>query len=625
MNTTSEREQFEKIRTIICASPDEACNRVADRIATLIQERDRAGKRTVLGLATGSTPIRLYRELIRRHREEGLSFKSVTTFNLDEYYPISPTARQSYVRFMKEQLFDHIDIDQKQTHIPNGELPREEIFKACNEYEEKIRAAGGIDLQILGIGRTGHIGFNEPGSKIDSRTRMVTLDGLTRKDAAKDFGGESLVPRRAITMGVGTILAAREIVLMAWGESKAEILARAVEGDVSDYIPATFLQGHPNITFYIDEPAAGMLTRNRTPWLVGSCDWNQRQIRKAVVMLSQQVKKPLLKLQEKDYNEHGLGDLVTVHGPAYDININVFNQLQHTITGWPGGKKDADDTYRPERAKPFPKKSVIFSPETDNAVLSMGGTLHRLIQQGHDVSVVFLTSGYLSVNRDETIRFVEFLKENGASGIDQKELDALILNEDEEFFESSPLAIRIRQAVSQGEARAVCRFLGIPSDRVHFLNMPFYETGCSRKNSLNGTDIELVENILQQLQPDQVYLSGNISDPNGTSRLAFESIQKAIAKLNTDLSKKCYFWLYQGENQEWEVDQIDMAVPLSPDELNRKMAAVLKYQSQRNQQGGGQRASWEIIRNRNQATARLYDELGLAEYEAIEVFKRWIP
>lgn len=603
---------------------------VARRIATLIEERNQAGLNTVLGLATGSTPIRLYRELIRLHREEGLSFAKVITFNLDEYYPISTTARQSYMRFMKEQLFNHIDIRPENTHIPNGELPRDKVFEACQEYEDRIIEAGGIDLQILGIGRTGHIGFNEPGSTRDSRTRMITLDALTRKDAAKDFGGEPMVPRRAVTMGVGTILDARQIVLMAWGEAKAEILARAVEGEVSDYIPATFLQGHPNLTFYTDLPAAGMLTRYRTPWLVESCDWTPRRIRQAVVMLSQSTGRPLLKLLEKDYNERGLGDLVTVHGPAYDININVFNQLQHTITGWPGGKPNADDTHRPERASPFPKKAVVFSPETDDAAFFMGGTLHRLIEQGHEVHVVFQTSGYLSINRDETIRFAEFLKEvnNGVENLQVggvEELDDLIHNEDEESFEKNSLAIRLRSAVAQGEAKAVCRFLGIPAERIHFLNMPFYDTGSSRKSSLTSRDITLVKDLLADLRPNQVYLSGDLSDPNATHRLAYEALAAAVKELGEDYDQDCYFWLYQGETQEWGVDQIDMAVPLSPDELSLKMLAILKYQSQRNRQGLGERAGWELARNRNQATAKLYDDLGLAEYEAIEVFKRWIP
>ncbi|MEN9402428.1 MAG: glucosamine-6-phosphate deaminase, partial [Verrucomicrobiota bacterium] len=402
MNTpVSEAQQFERIPTEVFASADLAAQQVADAIARLIRLNDGAGKPTVLGLATGSTPVRLYRQLIRLHREEGLSFRNVITFNLDEYYGLPRTHAESYWRFMHEQLFDHIDLPADNINLPDGTVPRNEVFAACRRYEERIAAAGGLDLQILGIGRTGHIGFNEPGSTRDSRTRLVTLDHITRRDAARDFLGEANVPRHAITMGVGTILAAREIVLLAWGAGKADVIARAVEQAPIDSLPASFLQGHSNVRFVIDEAAASLLTRRQHPWLVGPVDWKPALVRRAIVWLAQSVNKPILKLLDEDYSEHGLAELLTEKGPAYGLNIRIFNELQHTITGWPGGKPGADDAHRPERAGPFPKRTVIFSPEPSHDVLGMGGTLRRLIEQGHEVTVVYLTSGNLAVPDEE--------------------------------------------------------------------------------------------------------------------------------------------------------------------------------------------------------------------------------
>ena len=402
---------YEKIPTEIFDDSKSASIHVAGEIASLIRQRNKNDKRTVLGLATGSTPTKVYDELIRLHNEEGLSFKNVVTFNLDEYYPMQPDSLQSYVRFMKEHLFDHIDIPEDHIHIPDGTVEEEQVMEYCKQYEQHIREAGGIDIQLLGIGRTGHIGFNEPGSRPDSRTRLITLDRITRKDAASDFFGEEHVPRRAITMGVGTILDAQRVIMMAWGEGKAPVIKEAVEGPIRESVPATYLQKHTDATVILDDASSAELTRRKTPWLLTSCDWNDQLIRKGVVWLCRKVDKPVLKLTDEDYNEHGMGDLLTRFGPAYDINIKVFNELQHTITGWPGGKPEADDTNRPERAKPFPKRVIVFSPHPDDDVISMGGTLIRLVEHGHDVHVAYQTSGNIAVFDDDVVRFVDFVSD----------------------------------------------------------------------------------------------------------------------------------------------------------------------------------------------------------------------
>src|SRR6056297_237862 len=400
---------YEKVPTTIYNDSFSASHAVAKEIANLIKNRNKKNEKTVLGLATGSTPVKVYDELIKLHENDGLSFKNVITFNLDEYYPMQPESLQSYVRFMKEHLFDHLDIPDDQIHIPDGTVPEDEISAYCRDYEKKIEDAGGIDIQLLGIGRTGHIGFNEPGSRPDSRTRLITLDRITRKDAASDFFGEEYVPRRAITMGVGTIMKSKKIILMAWGEGKANIIKESVEGEINESVPATYLQNHDNTYVVLDNASSEKLTRINTPWLLTSCEWDDKLIRKAVVWLCQKLDKPILKLTDENYNENGMGDLIASKGPAYNINIKVFNELQHTITGWPGGKPKEDDKYRPERAEPFPKRCLVFSPHPDDDVISMGGTLIRLVDHGHDVHVAYQTSGNIAVFDDDVIRFADFV------------------------------------------------------------------------------------------------------------------------------------------------------------------------------------------------------------------------
>lgn len=624
---------IEKIPTQIYESSSEASAFVANEIAIRIKQKQREGKPCVLGLATGSTPTKVYGELVAMHKK-GLSFKNVITFNLDEYYPMRPDSLQSYVRFMREHFFDHIDIPRRNINIPDGTLPKEKVSAFCKSYEKKIADLGGIDIQILGVGRTGHIGFNEPGSSEKSGTRLTSLDQVTRMDAASDFFGEENVPSRAITMGVGTILKAKRTIMMAWGEGKALIVQKAVEGPVTDQVPSTFLQKHPNALVVLDDAASSELTRIKTPWLLESCDWDDKLIRKAVVWLCQTLKKPILKLTNHDYMEHGMNDIVTEYGSAYQVNIKVFNQLQHTITGWPGGKPKADDSNRPERASPFPKRVIIFSPHPDDDVISMGGTFIRLVDQGHEVHVAYQTSGNIAVFDDDAVRFADFVRDfNDAFGLKKSDGEKFYkriltsIKEKEPGEVDSQEVMTIKGLIRRGEAKAGCRYTGIPDSQAHFLDMPFYETGKVKKKPLSEKDIEIIIDLLEEIKPHQIYAAGDLSDPHGTHRVCLAAIYKALARLKKrQWLKDCYVWLYRGAWQEWDIDQIEMAVPLSPDELLRKRKAVFKHQSQKDSAlfpGNDQREFWVRAEDRNHATAIAYNQLGLAEYEAIEAFVRY--
>ena len=620
---------FEKIDTLILPDATKASKMVAREIANLIHARNQTGQNTVLGLATGSTPIQVYSELVHIHKKENLSFKRVITFNLDEYYPIKPNELQSYVRFMNEHLFDHIDIKKENVHIPDGTIPKEDVHDYCKEYEEKIEQAGGLDVQILGIGRTGHIGFNEPGSLKKTRTRLVTLDELTRSDAAASFFGEENVPRRAITMGVGTILDAQKIYMMAWGEPKAKIIKRAVEGEISDQVPATFLQEHENTRIVLDEAAASELTRRKTPWLVGPVDWDQKRIRKAVTWLSLEIGKPILKLTDEDYNQNGLNDILIDHGPAYNVNIDIFNKVQHTITGWPGGKPNADDTNRPERKEPFPKKVLIFSPHPADDVISMGGTLMRLVEHGHDVHVVYQTSGNIAIYDDEALRYADFISQYGKNGDEKNLYDTLTekLDEKKSGDLDSEEMLRLKTFIRKVEAKSACRYSGIPEENIHFLEMPFYETGRAKKNDLSQKDIELISDVIKQVEPHQIYAAGDLSDPHGTHRICWGAIKESLKNLrDEEWMKDCYIWLYRGIWQQWDISEIDMAVPLSPGERLKKRRAIFKHASQKDQpkyQGSISGEFWMIADQRTMEIAKNYDQLGLAEYDSIEGFSRW--
>jgi glucosamine-6-phosphate deaminase len=637
----------ERIPTRVFALAGDVSRAVAAEIAQLIRQKAVAHQKCVLGLATGSTPVGVYDELVRLHREEGLSFANVVTFNLDEYYPMKPGELQSYHRFMHEHLFDRIDIPRESIHIPDGTLPMERVASFCEEYEKAILDFGGIDLQILGIGRTGHVGFNEPGSSPESRTRLITLDRVTRLDAASDFFGDDYVPRRAITMGVGTIMSARRVCMLAFGEGKAPIIAKAVEGPITPAVAASFLQNHSNATVYLDEAAAAELTPLKSPWLVGPVKWNDACVRKAVIWLARMLKKPILKLTDEDYNEHGLQDLLAAlgGGSAYDINLDVFRAMTNTISGWPGGKP-------PERKRPgdlerpgddvFPKRVLIFSPHPDDDVISMGGTLIRLVDQGHEVHVAYQTSGNIAVFDADAIRFADFAVEFnrmfklGGGNVDASAAALKIEQHIEQSLRNkmpghvdSPEVQQIKGLIRRGEARAAGRDCGVAVERLHFMDLPFYETGAVRKKPLGEEDVRLTVELLEHIQPHQIYAAGDLSDPHGTHRVCLAAVFQAFERLRDKAwAKACEVWLYRGAWQEWEPEKIEMAVPLSPSELGRKRSAIFKHQSQKDRAmfpGADEREFWQRAEDRNRGTAAVYDQLGLSEYEAIEGFVHWSP
>ena len=630
-----EETRFEKLPVSIYQDEITASIQVAKRIASVIVSKDAEGKKTILGLATGATPIKVYKELIRLHKEEGLSFKNVVTFNLDEYYPMKPDADQSYVAFMKDNLFDHVDIDMNNVHIPNGKLALEEIFNFCAEYEKKITANGGLDIQILGIGRTGHIGFNEPGSAPNSGTRLVTLNDLTRRDASRDFGGKENVPTKAITMGVGTIFKAKQIILMAWNQKKASIIKKAVEGEISAEVPATFLQLSDNVEFVLDQDAASDLTRFATPWLVKDCEWNIAMIKKAVIWLAKTLNKPILKLTEADYNNNGMAQLATEKGPVYDINIDIFNKIQHTITGWPGGKPNADDSQRPERAEPAKKSSIVFSPHPDDDVISMGGTFIRLADQGHDVHVAYQTSGNTAVWDEDALRFMEFNIDFSQSQNQFTQALEKIYNDTRSFLElkkpNQPDTLELRTVkglIRKGEAISAARFAGLPDQNIHFMDLPFYDRRKVSKKVDFEDDIQQTMVLLQEVKPHQIFAAGDFADPHGTHKVCFNIILAALNRLRKtdEWTRDCWLWLYRGAWHEFEIDEIEMAVPLSPKEVLKKRQAIFKHQSQKDIPvfpGDDAREFWVRAEDRTSETAKAYNDLGLAEYEAIEAFVRW--
>jgi len=622
----SPAEAFEKVPTVIFPDSAAAAKALAQEVKEIITTKNKAGQPAVLGMATGSTPVPFYRELIRLHKEEGLSFKNVVTFNLDEYFGLSADHPESYARFMAEQIFDHIDIPKANINIPSGTLRSDQVFSHCRDYEQKIDSLGGIDLQILGIGRTGHIGFNEPGSSRDSLTRRITLDRVTRQDAASDFRGEQNVPHFAITMGVGTILRAKKLVLMAWGENKASVVAKAVEGPMTEAVSASFLQDHADARFFIDNGASRELTRVKLPWLTGTpVSWTPRETRRAMVWQAFQTKRPILKLIDEHYNEHGLSDLLSEQGPSYQLNIRIFNQLQHTITGWPGGKPDEDDTYRPERARPYPKRCLILSPEPQDAIVGMGGTIDRLIEQGHEVRLISLTSGNLRVPDSEADKFAETLHQlasNAAQPGDWKAQtayakDALSqLEAKGEFGEDTPLLRDLKKLILRGELRDAAHALGLANDHILFADLPFYENGRYRRFKSTQADLDSLKKILEEHKPHQIYLTGDAADPSSVSGITFRLVQAALkACSHEEFAGACSLWLYRGKERALEPHEIDMAVPLSPLQMEKKENALNRF--------GALSSLEKEAPEINRDNARHYDSLGLAEYEAIETFQRW--
>lgn len=631
--------RLEKIPTDIYESAEEGANHVAYEIAQLIRDKQKAGRFCVLALPGGNSPRNVYSALIRIHKEEGLSFRNVIIFNLYEYYPLTSDAINSNLNALKEMFLDHVDVDKQNIFSPDGTIPKDTIFEYCRLYEQRIESFGGLDAVLLGIGRVGNIGFNEPGSRLNSTTRLILLDNDSRNEASKMFGSIESTPISSITMGVSTILAAKKIYLMAWGEDKAKMVKECVEGAVTDTIPASFLQTHNNAHVVIDLSAAGNLTRIHRPWLVTSCEWNDKLIRSAIVWLCQLTGKPILKLTNKDYNENGLSELLALFGSAYNVNIKIFNDLQHTITGWPGGKPNADDTYRPERAKPYPKRIVVFSPHPDDDVISMGGTIRRLVEQKHDVHVAYETSGNIAVGDEEVIRFLHFI--NGFNQIFNNSEDKVVVDkyaEIRKFLKEKKDGdidtrdiLTIKGLIRRGEARTACTYNNIPLDHCHFLDLPFYETGRIQKGPLTEADVEIVRNLLREVKPHQIFVAGDLADPHGTHRVCTDAVFAAIdleKKEGAKWLKDCRIWMYRGAWAEWEIENIEMAVPISPEELRAKRNSILKHQSQMESApflGNDERLFWQRSEDRNRGTAALYDNLGLASYEAMEAFVEYIP
>jgi glucosamine-6-phosphate deaminase len=621
-----EETRFEKIHNAIFDSSYEASLLVAQEIAKLIRKKSDLNETCVLGLATGSSPIKVYEELVRMHKEEGLSFANVITFNLDEYYPMDKNNIQSYFYFMNEHLFNHVDILPENINIPNGKISGEDLYQYCIDYEMKIKSLGGLDFQLLGIGRTGHIGFNEPGSHLNSGTRNITLDHITRIDAAPSFLGIDNVPRKAITMGIGTVRSAKRIVLLAWGISKAQILKKTIEGEITSQVPATYLQDHNNTTFVLDKDASAELTRIKTPWLVTSCIWSDSLKLKSVVWLSELTNKPILKLTDKDYNDNGMSGLLTEEGTAYDLNIKMFNKLQHTITGWPGGKPNADDTNRPERADIPRKRVIIFSPHPDDDVISMGGTFDRLVEQGHDVHIAYQTSGNIAVSDEEALKFAEIaLALNPDSAESKKVIDSL--NQKTANNVDSVEARQLKGLIRRSESLSATRYLDLDDANVHFLDLPFYETGTIKKNNLSQDDIDIMCSLIEHIKPHQIYAAGDLADPHGTHKVCLDALFESLEKLKHNAyMNDCWVWLYRGAWHEWESYQIEMAVPMSPDQVLKKRHAIFYHQSQKDGvmfQGDDSREFWVRVEDRNRLTAKKYNDLGLADYAAIEAFRRY--
>ncbi|MFR4026280.1 MAG: PIG-L family deacetylase [Alistipes indistinctus] len=618
--------KFEKVYTNIFASESSGSMYVAREIENCIREKQKFGELCILGITTGKSPVGVFRALVEIHKKENLSFRNVVVFSLDEFFPISPKEQQSRNWLIHESLLDHVDILPENIHIPDSTLPLDKVAAFCRDYEAKIEEYGGLDLLFLGTGVQGQLGFNEPGSYTNTRTRLVALGNESRQAVSSIFYGIDNVPRKAITMGLGTILKAKRIILMAWGGEKATVIKDIVEGEENSATPATCLQKHPNIEVVVDEGASQELTRVKTPWLVGTCLWPERFIRTAVLWLCRKVDKPILKLTYQDYIDNRLGQLLEATGQTYDmINIQVFNDLQHTISGWPGGKPNADDSTRPERATPYPKRVLIFSPHPDDDVISMGGTFIRLIAQGHDVHVAYQTSGNIAVLDDIVLQTLDTARECGF--VDRyNEVQEIINNKKK--GEAEPIELRrLKGSIRRAEAKAACRQMGLTDpSHVHFLNLPFYETGGVKKGLLTDKDIQIVVDLLREIKPHQIYAAGDLSDPHGTHRVCIEAVLAAMEVVqDEEWVKECRLWLYRGAWQEWDLDMVDMAVPLSPDEVIQKRHAIYRHLSQKDIvpfPGEDKREFWQRAEERNQNTARLYDKLGMAEYQAIEVFVR---
>ena len=635
----SEITRNEKILTDIFPKVDEGAAAIANAIVKEIKDKQQLGKYCVLGLGTGQSLTPVYDELIRIHREQKVSFRNVVVFNAYEYFPLKADSAISSIHQLRERFLSKVDIPEQNVFSPDGSIAQDEVQQLCRLYEERIQSFGGIDIMLLGIGRIGNIATNEPGSGINTRSRLILIDATSREEMTMSFGGQEAVPPCSITLGIANILAARKIYLTAWGEEKADIIRQTVEGSVSEAFPASYLQTHNNCHVVVDLAAAGKLTRIIHPWLVANCKWTDKLTRAALVWLCGVTHKPILKLTNKDYNENGLSELLALYGSAYQCNIKIFNDLQHTITGWPGGKPNADDTYRPERATPFPKRVIVFSPHPDDDVISMGGTIQRLVNQGHDLHVAYETSGDIAVNDEEVTRFMHFV--NGFNQIFIGEKDETIkkmykdikkfLAEKKEGDIDTLDVRRIKGLIRRGEARTACTYNHIPLDHVHFLDLPFYESGRIEKLPMTEKDVNIVRDLLIKVKPHEIFVAGDLADPHGTHRKCTDAVLAAIdleKQAGAEWLKDCRIWMYRGAWTEWEIENIEMCVPMSPEELRAKRNAILKHSSQMESApflGNDERLFWQRAEDRNRGTAKLYDDLGLACYEAMEAFVQYRP
>ena len=623
----NEETRFEKLHTVTFKNSNEASILIAREICDLIKSKQEKKKNCVISFATGSSPTKVYQEIIRIHKEESLSFYNVIAFNLDEYYPIEKDDNNSYHHFMNENLFDHIDIPKENINIPSGDIGEKEIKKFCSSYEKKIDKNGGIDIQLLGIGRTGHIGFNEPGSHFNSITRLITLDHTTRFDASKSFNGIENVPSKALTMGIRTIFNSKRIIMMAWGIQKSHIVKKSVENNITSLIPTTYLQNHKNTTLVLDKECSSELTRFKTPWLVGPCDWSDVMKRKAIVWLCEITEKSILKLTDEDYNKNGLSDLLALEGSSYELNIKMFNHFQNTISGWPGGKPDSDDSTRPERKNPNPKRVIIFSPHPDDDVISMGGTFDRLVSQGHEVHIAYQASGNVAVSDHDALKFIEVSSDMfaGDSNSKIKSLIKELKNKKPDKIDS-PEVRQLKGFIRKREAIAATRYIGIPDSNTHFMNLPFYETGRIKKNPPSKKDVLMTASLINKIKPHQIYAAGDLEDPHGTHKVCLDIVFEALESLKGEkFIKDCWLWLYRGAWLEWDIHEIDMAVPMSPAQVLRKRKAIFFHQTQKDGvmfQGQDLREFWVRAEERNNETAEKYKKMGLAEYAAIESFKR---
>lgn len=630
----SEITRFEKVPTDIFPTIEEGAIDIANQLEEGIKKAVQEGRKFIMGIGSGSSLTPIFQELIKRYEAGELSFKDVVIFNAYEYFPLNAENVNRSINQLKGRFLNHIDIKAENIYTPDGTLPQDEVQEYCRQYEHLIKELGGMDVILLGIGRMGNIATNEPGSSLTSTSRLILIDETAREEMKMSFGSQETVPPCSITMGIETILSARKIFLTAWGEEKADIIKKTVEGKVTDAVPASFLQTHNDAHVVIDLPAAAKLTRIQHPWLVASCKWTDKLVRSALVWLCQITGKPILKLTNKDYNENGLSELLALYGSAYNANIKIFNNLQHTITGWPGGKPNADDTYRPERANPYPKRIIVFSPHPDDDVISMGGTLRRLVQQGHDVHVAYETSGNIAVGDEEVVRFMHFINGfNQLFGNEQdeiikekyKEIKTFLQGKKEGDIDSQDVRT-IKGLIRRGEARTACTFNQIPLDHVHFLDLPFYESGKIEKLPMGEADVNIVRNLISTIQPHQIYVAGDLADPHGTHRKCTDAVLAALdmeKEAKAEWLKDCRVWMYRGAWAEWEIENIEMCVPISPEELRAKRNSILKHQSQMESApflGNDERLFWQRSEDRNRGTAELYDKLGLACYEAMEAF-----